>query len=270
MLGKRKAECLLMPQSNKGTLGTLNRWSPFWDAQLGKLDAELTAIAREKLDPTNPLGYAFPRKLINRNSPVGQALSFRATRQHEQRIILVQIGDFYHAYGIDALLLAQYDRAHLLRREANELESSVRCESLGRAINRLVSQGLEVAVLDQVRSNDGTIRRTISAIHTASTVLPDANGATAGTSCLAPLCLLGIVATLRGYHLIEAHWLQVTTQLGTKNSTAQCRFASRVQRAPTVGASGYGWIRQSHLLVRPSAVQRTQGKSAQSWRLDPA
>jgi len=89
--------------------------SPFWNLRLESLSHPVAVRMAQDLDSSMPLGIGdgnktfwkgFKHDLGKKDSSVD--FLFRIKKQHPQKIVLIQIGEFYETWGIDSIFLVEH------------------------------------------------------------------------------------------------------------------------------------------------------------------
>lgn len=93
----------------------------------------------ENLENT-PLGV----KVGKTNSLIAQFHVHK--NQYSTHIILMRVGEFYHAYGVDAIMLVEHAQT---TPEKNEIQTCVHSKKIQFALSRLVKQRLSVAIFEE-------------------------------------------------------------------------------------------------------------------------
>jgi DNA mismatch repair protein MutS len=118
---------------------------------------------------------------IEKLSPMlRQYMELKAERP--EVILLIRVGDFFEAYGVDATLIAAALDITLTGRDVNGMEerlpmAGVPYHALDRYLARLVQQGHKVAICDQIedpKQAKGLVRRAITRVVTPGTLVEDA------------------------------------------------------------------------------------------------
>lgn len=104
--------------------------------QTGALDLE------SRLDPSTKLGV----KRGKANSLINQVLEQKD--RYPDDIILFRVGEFYHAYGVDAILLIEHARTTPERSDA-QLQTCVHNKRIQSVLALLVQVGLRVAIFEE-------------------------------------------------------------------------------------------------------------------------
>jgi len=154
---------------------------------------------------------------IEKLSPMlRQYMELKAERP--EVILLIRVGDFFEAYGVDATLIAAALDITLTGRDVNGMEerlpmAGVPYHALDRYLARLVQQGHKVAICDQIedpKQAKGLVRRAITRVVTPGTLVEDAlldarsNNFLVAAILRTPIAGIGVVDVSRG-HFADAY-----------------------------------------------------------------
>lgn len=143
-----------------------------------------------------------------------QYMEFKAERPDV--ILLMRVGDFYEAYGDDALTIANRLNITLTGREIQGLDekfpmAGVPFHAMDRYLARLVRMGFRVAICDQVEDPKfakGLVKRKVTRVVTPGTLVEDSlldarsNNYLVATVLGEPLCGVGVVDVSTGEFLV--------------------------------------------------------------------
>ena len=131
-------------------------------------------------------------------------------------ILLIRVGDFFEAYGVDATLIAAALDITLTGRDVNGMDerlpmAGVPYHALDRYLARLVQQGHKVAICDQIedpKQAKGLVRRAITRVVTPGTLVEDAlldarsNNFLVAAILRTPIAGIGVVDVSTGEFLV--------------------------------------------------------------------
>ena len=152
---------------------------------------------------------------IEKLSPMlRQYMELKAERP--EVILLIRVGDFFEAYGVDATLIAAALDITLTGRDVNGMEerlpmAGVPYHALDRYLARLVQQGHKVAICDQIedpKQAKGLVRRAITRVVTPGTLVEDAlldarsNNFLVAAILRTPIAGIGVVDVSTGEFLV--------------------------------------------------------------------
>ncbi len=122
---------------------------------------------------------------------------FRAKETHPEALLAMRVGDFYEFYGEDAEKASAALEITLTGREDGSNGrvpmAGVPFHSVEKYLSRLVSAGFKVALCDQVedpKKAKGLVRREVTRVLTAGTLLEDSMLASGANNFLAALCVV--------------------------------------------------------------------------------
>ena len=174
---------------------------------------------------------------------------FRAKDEHPGVLLAMRVGDFYEFYGEDAETAAAILEITLTGREdaANGRipMAGVPYHSVEKYLARLVSQGIKVALCDQLedpRGAKGLIKRGVTRVLTPGTVMEDFMLPSAQNNFLAAICVLDGRAGLATLDSSTGEFV-VTEIEGDQLQERILQELARIQPAellvtPTAGAVG--------------------------------
>jgi DNA mismatch repair protein MutS len=152
---------------------------------------------------------------IEKLSPMlRQYMELKAERP--EVILLIRVGDFFEAYGVDATLIAAALDITLTGRDVNGMDerlpmAGVPYHALDRYLARLVQQGHKVAICDQIedpKQAKGLVRRAITRVVTPGTLVEDAlldarsNNFLVAAILRTPIAGIGVVDVSTGEFLV--------------------------------------------------------------------
>ncbi len=122
---------------------------------------------------------------------------FQAKAAHPGALVAMRVGDFYEFYGEDAEVAAKALEITLTGREDAENGripmAGVPFHSVEKYLSKLVAQGLKVALCDQLedpKKAKGLVRRGVTRVLSAGTVLEDSMLSSGSNNFLAAVCVL--------------------------------------------------------------------------------
>ncbi|MBL8065336.1 MAG: DNA mismatch repair protein MutS [Chthonomonadaceae bacterium] len=132
---------------------------------------------------------------------------FQAKSSHEDALVAMRVGDFYEFYGDDAETAAKALEITLTGREDGSngriAMAGVPFHSIEKYLARLVAQGFKVALCDQLedpKSAKGLVKRGVTRVLSAGTVLEDSMLEPGTNNFLAAVCVIDGVS---GFALLE-------------------------------------------------------------------
>jgi len=135
----------------KRTFGTIA--NDFWSVELLRIDRPSAANLIPKLATDNALGYAGardPSVLPKSKSCSGSIrvvdMACGWKRNHPESVLLVRMGDFYEAWGIDAVMLVQYAGLNPM---GDSCRAGCPKANIQQTLNALTDAGLSVAVYEE-------------------------------------------------------------------------------------------------------------------------
>lgn len=126
--------------------------------------------------PNKPLSQ-LPPDYMGSTPMLKQYFSTRA--EHPGILLLMRVGDFFEAYGDDAVSLANELHITLTGRTDGEMRvgmAGVPHHALERYVARLIKRGKRVAIMDQVEDPKyakGLVKRKVTRVMTPGTIMED-------------------------------------------------------------------------------------------------
>ncbi|MDA0901832.1 MAG: GIY-YIG nuclease family protein [Proteobacteria bacterium] len=159
----------------KSIAGDLFIHSPFWNSRLKNLSHPVAIRMAQDLDDGAALGIGdgnlpfwkgFKHNHGQKDSNID--FLFRVKQQHPQKIILVQIGEFYESWGIDSVFLVEHCGINRMGRKGPR--AGMPLSNIQAALDDLTKAGFCVVVCEQADdvSSKGRKIRFISEIITPS------------------------------------------------------------------------------------------------------
>lgn len=124
----------------------LPKGSVYWQEKLAELSKPAAVQLVPELSPVNVLGY------VNKNSTRKASLVDFAVgekEKHPDKLLLIRVGDFYEAFGLDALMLVQHAGLNPMGKKCRAGCPVVNVQS---TLDCLTAAGLTVAVYEEVGS----------------------------------------------------------------------------------------------------------------------
>lgn len=128
--------------------------SPFWNARLESLSQAIAIRMAQDLDPLGPLGIGdgekpfwkgFKHSLGAKDSNIDFLL--RIKKKHPQKIVLIQIGEFYETWGIDSIFLVEHCGINRMGRKGPRAGMPI--ANIQPVLNDLTEAGFSVVVCEQ-------------------------------------------------------------------------------------------------------------------------
>ena len=135
---------------------------PYWDQRLRSLGKSASLEMAALLNRNNALGV--PGRVR------GAFMTFvlEQKQRHPTCVLLVRKGDFYEAMGVDAIMLVEHTQVNPHRSRATQkietVMTGVPRSNLHSTLERLVAQGLRVAVYEEMRSGLGVSSRELAQV----------------------------------------------------------------------------------------------------------
>ena len=135
--------------------GPHSRVSPYWIEQLRRVEKPSAQRLIRKLVPDNALGY------ISSTTMIEKIKGYR--EQFSDKVILTRCGDFYEAYGIDAVMLVAWAGANPMN-SRGDVQAKAGCpkQNIQNTLDGLTEAGLSVAVIEELpdsNANTGPARK---------------------------------------------------------------------------------------------------------------
>ena len=129
--------------------------TPFWRQRLRQLTKPAVLALIPSLSPSNVLCWE------NQNKISGSLVEFavEAKARHPDMVLLIRVGDFYEAFGLDALMLVEYAGLNPMGRKAR---AGCPVSNVQATLDGLTGAGLTVAVYEEVapaNTAEGKYRR---------------------------------------------------------------------------------------------------------------
>eukprot|EP00962_Isochrysis_galbana_P017216 scaffold4951_cov106-Isochrysis_galbana.AAC.1 len=118
--------------------------TPYWRARLEELTRPSALGLVSSLSPKNALMYE--NKAGNKDGTL-VAFAVAEKAKHTERVLLIRCGDFYEAYGLDALLLVEHAGLNPMGRKAR---AGCPVGNLQPTLDCLTAAGLTVAVYEEL------------------------------------------------------------------------------------------------------------------------
>lgn len=132
---------------------TESEWTAYWDSRREMITSPtLRTNWWPLLDTSNPLGFP-----VERSTTARDALQHKKTNAPTARVVLVHVGNFYEAYGYDALLLAQFGGVNLQKKNVPVVGQKE--ENIQLLLNKLVTNKIEAIIVEQYNAGGKIFRR---------------------------------------------------------------------------------------------------------------
>ena len=115
-----------------------------WQERLRRLNVPAAAKLVRALSPENPLGYVNTAGRNNAGTLTRWVEDQK--RRHPDKVLLVRVGDFYEAYGVDALLLVEHCGLNPMAQKAR---AGCPIPNVQQTLNGLTSAGFAVNVYEE-------------------------------------------------------------------------------------------------------------------------
>lgn len=149
--------------------------SPFWSAKLESLSHPVAVRMAQDLDSAGILGIGDGEKPFWKGFKHGDGKKdsnidflFRIKKQHPQKIVLIQIGEFYETWGIDSVFLVEHCGINRMGRKGPR--AGMPLANIQSVLNDLTEAGFSIVVCEQADDahKNGRKIRFISEIITPS------------------------------------------------------------------------------------------------------
>ena len=119
--------------------------SPYWIKQLQLLQRPTAQALVSKLTPANSLGYEPATGTPKKGTLLESIIQWKT--QHTDKVILTRVGEFYEAYGIDALMLINYAGLNSM---AGAAKAGCPIKNIQATLDSLTTAGLSIAVYEEI------------------------------------------------------------------------------------------------------------------------
>lgn len=190
--------------------------SPFWKEKLSRIVHPSAVRMAHDLDPSGPLGLGpgndpfwkgFKHAYGNKDSTID--FLFRVKKQHPEKIVVIQIGEFYETWGIDSVFLVEYCGLNRMGKKGPRAGAPL--ANIQAVLDGLTQAGFSVVVCEQTNDVTKTGRKTrfvseivtpASPVYTYGLAMDKTRG-----NALFPDCPpeFGIAADARGMMIVEVH-----------------------------------------------------------------
>ncbi len=128
--------------------------SSFWSSKLESLSHPVAIRMAQDLDSTGPLGIGdgakpfwkgFKHDYGNKDSNID--FLFRVKKKHPQKIVLIQIGEFYETWGIDSVFLVEHCGINRMGRKGPR--AGMPLANIQSVLDDLTEAGFSVVVCEQ-------------------------------------------------------------------------------------------------------------------------
>ena len=134
---------------------------PCWEARLASLSKGASLEMAGMVNRNNALGLSKLRGNF-------ALFALEQKQRHPTHVVLMRKGEFYEAMGVDAIMIVEHTQANPHRsrgtRKLETLMAGVPRSNLHSTLERLVEQGLRIAVYEEMHSGMGVAGRELSQI----------------------------------------------------------------------------------------------------------
>ena len=124
---------------------TKSHISSFWIDQLRRLQRPVAKSLIAKINPNNVLGYESYTGPPKKGTLLENIIQWKS--QHNDKVILTRVGEFYEAYGVDALMLINYAGLNAM---AGAAKAGCPIRNVQATLDALTQAGLSVAVYEEI------------------------------------------------------------------------------------------------------------------------
>lgn len=122
----------------------------FWASRLETIDRPSAASLLRHLTPSNALGFESKGRQL-KGSLLTEAIEWK--KRHARKVLLVRVGEFYEAWGIDAVMLVQHAGLNPM---GGRPRAGCPIRNVQMALDSLTSAGLSIAVYEEATDPDMT------------------------------------------------------------------------------------------------------------------
>jgi hypothetical protein len=177
----------------------------YWADQLSDLSRSSAAGLVAQLSWGNPLGYDSGKEGL---AKPGTLLRFAmdSKAKHPEKVLLLRVGDFYEAFGVDAVMLVEHAGLNPM---AGKCRAGCPWRNIQNTLDSLTDAGLGVAVYEELNSTKGRTKsikdRYLAQVVTPGypTYLYDLNLYNSSLPFRQNRPYIGICSTTSGYVLVE-------------------------------------------------------------------
>ncbi|KAK9800180.1 hypothetical protein WJX73_004187 [Symbiochloris irregularis] len=182
----------------------------YWRAELDKVDSPSAKPLLPHIDVTQPLGITYGQK------PILHSFFQELKQQHPTMMLLVRIGEFYEAMGIDAVMCVQHAKLNPMPVSGGRSpRAGCPIMNLRRTLRDLTSAGFSVVICEEAASpyaygaKTAKKERYLAGVVTPASpnylhgLMDDEGAAQVDLEPTPPL--LAIVQTKNGYTVVEVH-----------------------------------------------------------------
>lgn len=139
--------------------------APFWQAALKRLNNPAAIRMAESLDPGGPLGIGnldnpFWKGFKHTGGQKDSNIDFllRIKKKHPEKIVIVQVGEFYETWALDSVFLVEYCGLNRMGRGGPRAGTPL--VNLQSVLDRLTAVGFSVVVCEQAEDSQPNGRKT--------------------------------------------------------------------------------------------------------------
>ena len=259
---RRAFRPMALAPSEEAHVDSLEQIGEVWQERLRRLNVPAAAKLVRALSPENPLGYVNTAGRNNAGTLTRWVEDQK--RRHPDKVLLVRVGDFYEAYGVDALLLVEHCGLNPMAQKAR---AGCPIPNVQQTLNGLTSAGFAVNVYEEhpheLMGGTKLKKRFLSQVVTPAspTYLHEACMGRVDLEYAEPPPVAGVCGTASGYTLVLLHldsrvWRvhrhlseaalrshlaarEVAPPLYAHDVPASLRFLPTERRAVRAGAAGF-------------------------------
>jgi DNA mismatch repair ATPase MutS/predicted GIY-YIG superfamily endonuclease len=117
----------------------------YWERELHRVDKPAARRLLPLLDRENPLGFTPGPTMMKKGSLFEYVVQEK--RQHPDKVLLVRVGEFFEAWGVDAMLLVQWCGLNAMGGKAR---AGCPVRNIQQTLDSLTAAGLSVAVYEEL------------------------------------------------------------------------------------------------------------------------
>lgn len=207
-LHRRAAVSLCVPPTTASSASDL-RITPFWRQRLADLSKPAAVALIPNLSTANALCF---ENLAKASKTSGTLVEFAALEKEKRpdHLLLIRVGEFYEAFGLDALMLVQHAGLNPM---GSKCRAGCPISNVQATIDDLVAAGLTVAVYEEVAPPGGEGRFRKLKQRALTQVVSPASPVYHYEACLSPHQIdyaepppfAGVSATASGYMVVLVH-----------------------------------------------------------------
>ena len=203
---RRAFRPMALAPSEEAHVDSLEQIGEVWQERLRRLNVPAAAKLVRALSPENPLGYVNTAGRNNAGTLTRWVEDQK--RRHPDKVLLVRVGDFYEAYGVDALLLVEHCGLNPMAQKAR---AGCPIPNVQQTLNGLTSAGFAVNVYEEhpheLMGGTKLKKRFLSQVVTPAspTYLHEACMGRVDLEYAEPPPVAGVCGTASGYTLVLLH-----------------------------------------------------------------